>query len=63
MTQFMATGQRRVAPWHTNMIFFNTPGAKGDFVMPNPTALASNVFNVTIGERRFGGLLFKTHVP
>ena len=63
MCQFLACGQDRVTPWHPEMTYYPVPGAPMKHQMPNPVALASNVFNVLITGRPFERLLFRTHLP
>lgn len=63
VAQFLACGQDRVTPWHPAMTYFSVPGSPMNFQMPNPVALASNVFNVMITGRRFERLLFHDHLP
>ena len=63
MCQFLACGQDRVTPWHPEMTYFPVPGAPMKHQMPNPVALATNVFNVFITGRPFQRLLFLTHLP
>ena len=60
---WLACGQDRVTPWHPAMTYFAAPGAPQTFQMPNPVALASNVFNVMISGRPFRRVLFLDHVP
>jgi hypothetical protein len=61
--QFLASGQDRVTPWHPAMTYFNVPGAPMQYQMPNPVALASNVFNVFCTGRPFQRVLFLNHLP
>jgi hypothetical protein len=61
--QFLACGQDRVTPWHPEMTYFPVPGAAMKHQMPNPVALASNVFNVFITGKPFKRLLFLEHLP
>lgn len=61
--QFLACGQDRVTPWHPEMTYFSVPGATMKFQMPNPVALASNVFNAFITEKPFQRVLFMDHLP
>ena len=61
--QFLACGQDRVTPWHPEMTYFSAPGAPMKFQMPNPVALASNVFNAFITEKPFQRVLFMNHLP
>jgi hypothetical protein len=63
VTQFLACGQDRMTPWHPAMTYFKVPGSPMEFQMPNPVALASNVFNVMITGRKFERMLFHTHLP
>jgi len=61
--QFLASGQDRVTPWHPAMTYFSVPGAPMRFQMPNPVALASNVFNVFCTGKPFQKVLFLNHLP
>ena len=61
--QFLACGQDRMTPWHPDMTYFSVPGAPMKFQMPNPVALASNVFNALVTGRKFQRLLFLEHLP
>jgi len=61
--QFLACGQDRMTPWHPAMTYFSAPGSPMKFQMPNPVALASNVFNVLVTGRKFERLLFREHLP
>ena len=61
--QFLACGQDRVTPWHPAMTYFRAPGSPFKHHMPNPVALASNVFNVFITGRPFQRMLFREHLP
>ena len=63
MCQFLACGQDRVTPWHPAMTYFSVPGSPYQYHMPNPVALASNVFNCMIGQRKFRRLMFLDHLP
>ena len=63
MCQFLACGQDRVTPWHPQMTYYRVPGSPMTHHLPNPVALASNVFNVMITGRPFQRLLFLTHLP
>ncbi|MBM4038898.1 MAG: hypothetical protein FJ290_10320 [Planctomycetes bacterium] len=63
VTQFLACGQDRMTPWHPAMTYFSVPGSPMTFQMPNPVALASNVFNVMMTGRKFERMLFHTHLP
>ncbi|HPD17053.1 MAG TPA: hypothetical protein PLE19_19085 [Planctomycetota bacterium] len=63
VTQFLACGQDRMTPWHPAMTYFKVPGSPMEFQMPNPVALASNVFNVMMTGRKFERMLFHTHLP
>ena len=63
MCQFLACGQDRVTPWHPAMTYFSVPGAPMKFQMPNPVALATNVFNAFISGRPFQRMLFRGHLP
>ncbi|HUT36254.1 MAG TPA: hypothetical protein VNE39_22390 [Planctomycetota bacterium] len=63
VTQFLACGQDRMTPWHPAMTYFKAPGSPMNFQMPNPVALASNVFNVFLTGRRFQRMLFHDHLP
>jgi hypothetical protein len=60
--QYQANGQTRINPWTGNMIYFHTPGA-GEFTMPNPTALGTNVLSVMLTDRPFQRLLFLDRLP
>ncbi len=61
--QFLACGQDRMTPWHPEMIYFSVPGAPMKYQMPNPVALASNVFNAFVTGRKFQRLMFLEHLP
>lgn len=61
--QFLACGQDRMTPWHPAMTYFSVPGSPMKHQMPNPVALASNVFNVFITGRKFQRILFHDHLP
>ena len=61
--QFLACGQDRVTPWHPEMIYYTVPGSPMKHHMPNPVALASNVFNVMISGKPFERLVFMDHLP
>jgi len=63
MCQFLASGQDRVTPWHPAMTYFSVPGSPMTFQMPNPVALATNVFNVFCTGKPFQRLLFLDHLP
>ena len=63
VAQFLACGQDRMTPWHPAMTYFNVPGSPMTFQMPNPVALASNVFNVFVTGRTFQRMLFMEHLP
>jgi len=63
VSQFLACGQDRMTPWHPQMVYFSVPGAPMKFQMPNPVALASNVFNVFVTGRKFQRLMFLEHLP
>ncbi|NQT52482.1 hypothetical protein HQ576_10545, partial [bacterium] len=61
--QFLACGQDRMTPWHPAMTYYPVPGSPMKHHLPNPVALASNVFNVFITGRKFQRLLFHEHLP
>jgi hypothetical protein len=61
--QFLACGQDRMTPWHPEMIYFPAPGSPMKHHMPNPVALATNVFNVFITGHKFERVLFHEHLP
>jgi len=63
VTQFLACGQDRMTPWHPAMTYYPVPGSPMKHHMPNPVALASNVFNVFITGRKFERMLFHEHLP
>ena len=63
MCQFLASGQDRVTPWHPAMTYFSVDRKPMQFVMPNPVALSSNVFNAFCSGKPFKKLLFLDHLP
>ncbi len=63
MVQFLACGQKRVAPWHPGMLSFQVPGAAERFPMPTPVASATAAFQRFVSGRPFERMLFLRHLP
>lgn len=63
VAQFMACGQRHLAPWHPRVLWDNVPGTKDEYLIPAPVVAASAAFNYFVTGKTFEKLVFRDHLP
>jgi hypothetical protein len=63
MVQFMAAGQKRLAPWHPRVLFESLPGTNDEYFIPTPVVVASAAFNWFATGKPFEKIAFHTHLP
>jgi len=59
VAQFMAAGQKRIAPWHPRVLYDNVNGA----LIPAPVVVATTVFNYFCTGKPFDKIVFREHLP
>ena len=60
MVQFMASGQRRLAPWHPRVLF---DSMEGGVLIPTPVLAATTAFNYLVTGKSFEKTAFLSHLP
>lgn len=63
VAQFMASGQKRIAPWHPRVLFDGLPGVQDGYFIPTPTVTATAAFNYFVSGKTFQKLVFKDRLP
>lgn len=63
VTQFLAAGQKRIAPWHPRVLFDKLPGTADNYFIPTPVVAATAAFNSFVTGKRFEKMLFPDHLP
>ncbi len=61
--QFMASGQKRLAPWHPNSLYDTLPGFVDQYVCPTPVVAATAAFNAMVTGKEFEKIVFREHLP
>lgn len=61
--QFLACGQRCLAPWHPRVVFDTVPGSDDTSFIPTPVATSTAVFNYFLTGRPFERIVFRDHLP
>jgi len=63
LAQFMASGQKRIAPWHPRVLFDEAPGVPDTKLFPTPVVAATATFNYFVTGKEFERLVFHDHLP
>jgi len=64
VAQFMATGQKRISPWHPEVLFDSLPGQPAnEYMIPLPIVAASAAFNYFVTGKDFERFVFLDHLP
>jgi len=63
VAQFMASGQKRIAPWHPSMLFDAVPGVDDARLIPAPVVAATAAFNYFVTGKEFERVVFLDHLP
>ena len=63
VTQFMASGQKRIAPWHPRVLYDTVPGASDSYFIPTPLVAATASLNYFLTGKTFEKMVFLTHLP
>lgn len=63
VTQFLAAGQKRIAPWHPRVLFDKLPGTADNYFIPTPVVAATAAFNSFVTGKRFEKMIFPNHLP
>ena len=63
VAQFMAAGQKRIAPWHPRVLFDRLPGTDDTYFIPTPVVAATAAFNYFVTGKGFEKIVFKDHLP
>ena len=63
VAQFMAAGQKRIAPWHPRVLFDRIPGTNDGYFIPAPVVAATAAFNYFVTGKGFEKIVFKNHLP
>jgi len=63
VAQFMASGQKRIAPWHPCMLFDGLPGVPDERIVPAPIVAATAAFNYFVTGKEFERVVFLNHLP
>jgi hypothetical protein len=63
VAQFMAAGQKRIAPWHPRALFESVPGGKDQTMVPTPVVAATAAFNYFVTGKSFEKMVFMNHLP
>ena len=62
VAQFMATGQKRISPWHPRVLFDTLPG-KENVLIPTPVVTATAAFNYQVTGKTFEKIVFPNNLP
>lgn len=63
IVQFLASGQKRLSPWHPRVLFDGLPGSKDPYLIPTPLVAATAAFNRFLTGRPFERIVFHDHLP
>lgn len=63
IVQFLACGQKRLAPWHPRVLFDKLPGTDDNYFIPTPLVVATAAFNYFITGKPFEKIVFHNHLP
>jgi hypothetical protein len=63
VTQFLASGQNHMSPWHPRVLFEKLPGGGEESIIPSPVVTATAAFNYFVTGRPFDKVVFKDHLP
>jgi hypothetical protein len=63
VAQFLASGQKRISPWHPRVLFEKVPGGNEESIIPSPVVAATAAFNYFVTGRPFEKIVFKDHLP
>jgi len=63
VAQFMAAGQKRIAPWHPRVLFDRFPGTDDNYFIPTPVVAATAAFNYFVTGKEFEKIVFRDHLP
>jgi hypothetical protein len=63
VVQFLASGQKRLSPWHPRVLFDTVPGSKDRYLIPTPVVAASAAFNHFLAGKPFEKIAFRDHLP
>lgn len=61
--QFLASGQKRLSPWHPRVLFDQVPGNPTEYAIPTPVVAATAAFNRFVTAKPFEKLAFHDHLP
>src|SRR5262245_9705324 len=59
VTQFLASGQNHMSPWHPRVLFEKLPGGGEESIIPSPVVTATAAFNYFVTGRPFEKVVFK----
>jgi hypothetical protein len=63
IVQFLASGQKRLSPWHPRVVFDGLPGANDRYLIPTPLVAATAAFNHFLAGKAFERIVFHDHLP
>ena len=63
VAQFLASGQKRISPWHPRVLFEDVPGGNEKSIIPSPVVAATAAFNYFVTGRPFEKIVFQNHLP
>lgn len=63
ITQFVASGQERLSPWHPRVLFDSLPGTNDNYFIPTPVVAATAALNYFLTGKTFEKLVFQDHLP
>ena len=63
IVQFIASGQKRLSPWHPRVLFDGLPGSQDRYLIPTPLVAATAAFNYFLSGKPFEKIVFRTHLP
>ncbi len=63
ISQFLASGQKRLTPYHPQSLFDAVPGVDDRYHTPTPVVAASAAFNYFVTGKRFEKMPFLNHLP
>ena len=63
VAQFLASGQKHLAPWHPRVVFDSVPGSNDDYFIPTPVAAATAACNHFVSGKEFDKLVFRDRMP
>ena len=61
--EFLASGQKRLSPWHPRVLFDTLPGNPDNYFIPTPVVVATAAFNQMVTGRPFEKMVFQDHLP